>query len=216
MSEISFSDNYHDLSNEYGVNAGFQFEYYCEVCRDVWRSEFEAYHSAQASGWLDKAAGIFGGVFHQASNAVEGLAQSGWRSARDMAFKKSLESAKHHFHRCAKCHQYVCAKCWNTSSGLCVNCAPLAQVEIESSRAHGIASGAGEKAMDFGRQRGAQMDVTAEKQLMCPECGAPTKGAKFCPECGSKLAIKSQCPGCGSEIPPSVKFCPECGHPLKR
>ena len=215
MSEIKFADNYRDISHEYGVNAGFQFEFYCEVCQDTWRSEFEAYRSAQASGWLDKAAGLFGGVLHKASDAVEGLAQAGWRTARFNAFREAVESAKRHFHRCAKCSQYVCDNCWNTGSGLCVRCAPVAEVEIESSRAYGMASGAGEKAREKGRDLGAQMDVERERQLVCPNCNTPTRGAKFCPECGTRLAVKNQCPSCYSEISSNVKFCPECGHKIK-
>lgn len=215
MTEIHFSDNYRDLSQEYGVNAGFQFEFYCETCGDRWRTPFQAYHGAQACNWMRKASSLIGGLMGQAADAVETLVQAGFREARDRAFAEAVEAAKAHFHRCAKCRQYVCDKCWNKSRGLCVNCAPDAQVELESAKAHGEACGASEVAMEEGRERGRQMDVSRERQLVCPSCGAQTKGAKFCPECGTKLAVKYQCPSCYKEISLGVKFCPECGHRMR-
>jgi hypothetical protein len=211
MGELKFSDNYRDLSVQHGVNAGFQFEFNCERCNDTWRTDFIPYRSAQASGWLSKAAGMLGGVLGGVGDAVDGLAQSGWREARDDAFRASVENAKKHFHRCAKCFQYVCDTCWNKGSGLCMNCAPSAEVEIEAARAQGAVYAAGEKAALEGIQRGKQMDVKRDRQLVCPQCQAETKGAKFCPECGAKLAVSSSCSSCGTEMTPGIKFCPECG-----
>jgi len=60
MSEIKFSDNYKDLSKNSGVNAGFQFEFFCEQCNDTWRSPFVPYKRGQVSGWLGKIAGMVG------------------------------------------------------------------------------------------------------------------------------------------------------------
>ena len=214
MGELKFSDNYNDLSDQSGVNAGFQFEFFCERCSDTWRSEFVPYRSGQASGWVGKAAGLFGDVLGGAGQALEGLAESGWGKARDGAFKVAIEQAKSHFHRCARCYQYVCDTCWNDDKGLCLNCAPDAEVEIEAARASGEVYAAGEKAALEGIQRGKQMDVKGERQLVCPACGAETHGAKFCPNCGGKLAGKTKCPACSAEISPGVKFCPECGKKI--
>lgn len=137
MPEIKFSDNYNDLSQHSRVNAGFQFEFSCERCDDTWRTDFVPFRSGQASGWLGKAAGIFGGAIGGASEALEGLAQSDWGKAHDEAFKQAVEQAKRHFHRCARCFQYVCDTCLNKDKGLCLNCAPSAEVEIEAARAQG-------------------------------------------------------------------------------
>jgi len=216
MGEIKFSDNYNDLSQESGVNAGFQFEFFCERCNDTWRADFVPYRSGQASGWLSKAGGILGGVLGGASEAAEGLAQAGWGKAHDEAFRLAVEQAKKHFHRCARCFQYVCDTCWNKGNGLCLNCAPDAEVEVEAARAQGEVSGAGEKAALEGVRRGKQKDVKRDRQLVCPQCGAETKGAKFCPECGYQLAIKGRCPACSAEISPTVKFCPECGKKISK
>ncbi len=216
MAELKFADNYGDLSVESGVNAGFQFEFYCERCGDTWRTEFVPYRSGKASGWLGKATGLLGGVLGSAGDAVEGLAQAGWGKAHDEAFKGAVEQAKRHFHRCARCFQYVCGVCFNRQSGLCLHCAPDAEVEIEAARAQGEVYGAGEKAALEGIRRGKQKDVKRSRQLICPQCGTETHGAKFCPECGSQLEGKSRCPSCSAEVSPATKFCPECGHPMKK
>ncbi len=215
MGEVKFSDNYSDLSRQRGVDAGFQFEFNCERCNDRWRTDFVPYRSGQASGWLGKAAGMFGGVLGNVGSAAEGLAQAGWSSARDEAFKEALEQAKSHFHRCARCHQYVCDQCWNTDNGLCLNCAPNAEVEIEAARAAGQTQAAGEKAALEGTRLGQNMDVKRDRQLVCPQCKAETKGAKFCPNCGYKLAVKANCPKCSAEVPAGAKFCPECGQTMQ-
>jgi hypothetical protein len=211
MSETWFSDNFSDLSREGGVDSGFQFEFYCERCRDAFRTDVTNYRSGQAAGWLGKASGMLGGLLGQAGDAVEGVAQAGWHKAHDEAFRNSITEAKQHFKRCARCYQYVCAKCWNKDVGLCFNCAPDAEVEIEAAKASGMVYAAGEKAALEGIQQGKKMDVKRERQLVCPDCNAEVHGAKFCPECGKKMAVKEACPDCGTEVAPGTKFCPECG-----
>jgi hypothetical protein len=214
MSEIKFSKNFTDHSVQSGANAGFQFEFYCERCSDAWRSEFVPYRGEQASSWLGKAAGMFGGVLGAASTAAEGLAQEGYGKAHDAAFTAAIEQAQHHFHRCARCLKYTCDTCWNSDKGLCRDCAPTLEVEINAARAEGEVQAAREAALAEGKQRGQQKDVKHDQQLVCPQCHAETHGAKFCPECGAKLAVVSQCPKCSAEVPPGTKFCPECGNKL--
>jgi hypothetical protein len=214
MGEIKFGDNYNDLSKESGVNAGFQFEFSCERCNDTWRSDFVPFRSGQASGWLGKAGGLLGGVLGSAGEALEGLAESRWGKARDEAFRAAVQAAQHHFHRCARCFQYVCDTCWNGGKGLCLNCAPSAEVEIEAARTGGEVTAAAEEARLEGERRGKQMDVKRGRQLACPQCGAETKGAKFCPECGAKLAVIVRCPACSGEVAPGAKFCAECGQKM--
>jgi hypothetical protein len=43
--ETKFANNVSDLSNSSGVDAGFQFEFYCQRCNDRWRTEFKPYRS---------------------------------------------------------------------------------------------------------------------------------------------------------------------------
>lgn len=215
MGEIKFSDNYRDLCIQSGVNSGFQFEFYCERCHDAWRTDFKSYSSGRASGWLGKATGFLGGIASEAGSAMEGLAESGWGRARDEAFKESVKQAENHFNRCARCFQYVCGRCWNKDKGLCLNCAPDAEVEIEAARARGELEAAAEQAAKEGMSRGAAKDVKSSRQLVCPKCRAETHGAKFCPECGMQMAKAAFCPECRAEVSPGVKFCPECGHKME-
>lgn len=216
MGEMQFSKNFNDLCQQTGVAAGFQFEFYCERCNDTWRSEFVPFRSGQAAGWIGKAASFFGGAISGAGSAAEGLAQAGWGQARDEEFKKALDQAKNHFHRCAKCSGYFCDRCWNMQKGLCLSCAPSVEVEIEAARIQGEISGAVEVATEEGRQRGAKAVIAKDRQLVCPSCKAETHGAKFCPSCGTKLAAKRFCAECGAETGPDAKFCPECGKPAKQ
>lgn len=213
MAEIKFADNYQDLSQQDGVDAGFQFEFYCERCNDRWRTRFRPYRSGQASGWVSKAAGMFGGVLGGASSALEGMAQAGFNSARDEAFKGAIEEAKAHFHRCGSCFQYVCATCFDSEKGMCYNCAPSVKVAIATARAQGEVQGASEAAMEEGLARGKKHDVRRDHQLVCRQCSAETHGAKFCPECCTPTGVKAACSACSAEIQPGTKFCPECGHP---
>lgn len=212
MANIKFADNYQDLSQSDGVDAGFQFEFYCERCNDRWRTPFKAYRSGQASGWASKASGFFGGLLGEASSALEGVAQAGWHGARDDAFRDAIEQAKAHFHRCAGCHQYVCGPCFDSAGGLCRNCAPDVEVAIATARAQGEIQGASETATAEGVARGQKRDVRSARQFVCPECSAETHGAKFCPECGHKLATTTSCGGCSAALQPGTKFCPECGR----
>lgn len=215
MDELKFSDNYNDLSQQGGVRSGFQYEFYCERCNDTWRTAFVPYRSGQASGWLQKATSFFGGALGgAASDALEGIADSAWGNAHDRAFQEAVEQAKHHFHRCSRCFQYVCDVCWNGDRGLCLNCAPDVQTEVEAARTQGEISGAAEKAVLEGIRKGKQREVKTVSQLQCPRCGAETKGAKFCPQCGYKLAQKLTCPSCSAELPSTAKFCPECGNKI--
>lgn len=210
---MKFSDNYSDLSRQGGLDAGFQFQFHCERCRDTWRTDFVPYRSGQASGWISQASGIFGGVLGNLGRAADGVAQAGWSRARDEAFREAIEQAKGHFHRCARCFQYVCDTCWTSGKGLCLNCAPSTGVEIEAARAAAEADAAIELARAQGAESAKKFDMKrGDRQLVCPKCGAETSGAKFCPGCGNKLAVKTACPECSAEVPSGARFCPECGH----
>lgn len=216
MAEIRFSDNYNDISRRHGTDSGFQFEFFCERCNDTWRTEFIPYRTAQASGWLSKAAGVFGGIIGgTVGDAVEGVAEAGWSSAHDKAFAEAIEKAKQHFHRCPRCLQYVCGPCWHRDKGLCRNCAPSAEVEVEAARAEGEVEAAREKGREEGNRCGARIETGRDRQLVCPDCGHETEGAKFCPHCGRKLATKNQCPSCNTQVSPGTKFCPECGSKIQ-
>jgi membrane protease subunit (stomatin/prohibitin family) len=211
MAELKFSGNYSDLCEEYGTGAGFQFEFSCARCGDTWRSEFVPYASGQASEWLGRASGLFGGVLGGAADAVGGVSEGAFGVERDKQFAKAIANAEEHFHRCPRCTTQVCDVCWNSEAGLCLACAPSAEVEIEAAYASGKVYAVGEKAANAGIVDGKHMDVKTRTQLVCPKCEAETGGAKFCPQCGEKLAQKAFCTGCGAAIADGAKFCGECG-----
>ncbi len=209
--EMQFSSNYSDLSNSSGVDAGFQFEFYCQRCNDRWRTRFEPYRSGQASGWVQKGASLFGGLLGSASSVLNGVAEAGWHSARDAAFTNAVSAGQQHFNRCGDCHRYVCAPCFDSANGLCFNCAPNVNVAITQARAQGEVNGAREQAQAEGYARGTQREVTQPMQLVCPQCRTETHGAKFCPECGHKTAQQVACGSCATALEPGTKFCTECG-----
>lgn len=216
QSDLHFSNNYHDLCEQNGTGAGFQFEFYCQCCNDTWRSPFEPYRSGQASGWVREAGGFLGSLLgnlgSEINNAADGLARAGWGVARDSAFKKAIGAAENHFHRCAHCHQYVCDRCWNNETGLCRGCAPDLAAEVQTARHAGVVQAATDNARAAGAGIGAKVDVMASNALVCPACHSETHGAKFCPQCGQNLGAKAQCKSCHSELPAASRFCPECGQ----
>lgn len=218
MPEVKFADNYRDMCEESGARAGFQFEFFCERCNMTWQSDFVPFRSGQAAAWMDKASGFLGGVLGgvgeaigSAGDAVAGVGEATYGTERDKAFRAAFEEAKANFHRCPKCLDYVCDQCWNVDAGLCRACAPSAEVEAEAAFAAGKVQAAGEKAALEGIHEGKHMDVKTRRQLVCPDCGAETEGAKFCPECGKKLAQNAFCTQCGAAMAAGAKFCGECG-----
>jgi hypothetical protein len=210
--EMQFSNNFLDLSQSAGVDAGFQFEFYCQRCNERWRTTFKPYRNGQASGWIQKGASIFGGLLGNASTVANGWAEAGWHTARDEAFTEAVASGKAHFNRCGNCHHYACGPCFDSVAGLCFNCAPNVNVAIAVARTQGEVQGASANANEEGVRRGAARSVVQPLQLVCPECRAETHGAKFCPECGHQMAQQAQCVACPTMLQPGTKYCTECGQ----
>ncbi|MHB1057461.1 MAG: zinc ribbon domain-containing protein [Rhodanobacter sp.] len=214
--DLHFADNYRDLCRQGGTGSGFQFEFYCECCNDTWRSPFDPYRSGQASGWMQQASSLLGGLLGGAGSsldeAAEGFAQAGWGPARDTAFRQAIEAAQAHFHRCARCHNYACDSCWDADRGLCRDCAPDLATEIQAARHGGTLEAATERARAQGSAQGERLDVASARQLVCPACHAEARGGKFCPQCGHSLDAPATCAGCHAALPAGSRFCPECGH----
>jgi membrane protease subunit (stomatin/prohibitin family) len=204
MSEIQFSDNYNDLSTD----NGFQFEFYCEHCRDAWRSPFDRYAAGTAESLLGAADGLFGGIFGQARNALSQVRGAGWSKARDTALRTAVEQAKDHFHRCPRCANHYCDNCWNEDEGVCIVCVPRLDAELSAIRREAKIARAREEA--YNQATVSREDLT-DRVVSCRDCGAPVGRAKFCPECGTSVSLTRACGSCSAEIPTSAKFCPECG-----
>jgi membrane protease subunit (stomatin/prohibitin family) len=204
MSEIQFSDNYNDLSTD----NGFQFEFHCEHCHEVWRSPFDRYAAGTAEGILGAAEGLFGGIFGQARNALSQVRGAGWSKARDDALRKAVEQAKDHFHRCPRCANHYCDNCWNEDEGVCIVCVPRLDAELSAIRREAKIQRAREEA--YNQATVSREDLT-DRVVSCRDCGAAVGRAKFCPECGTPVSLTRNCGSCSAEIPTSAKFCPECG-----
>lgn len=59
---------------------------------------------------------------------------------------------------------------------------------------------------------GNKIEILAENEMICPNCGKKTAKGKFCMECGGALVAK--CAKCGAELPTGAKFCLECGEKI--
>ena len=204
MSEIHFTDKYHDVS----TNSGFQFEFYCERCHDAWRSPFDRYAAGTMEDVLGAASNMFGGLFGSARSAMEQVRSAGYSSAKDAALKKAVKEAVGHFHRCPRCSNNFCDKCWNADEGTCIGCVPRLDAEIASIRNEAKIAAVREKA--FQTATASSQDLEA-RAVSCRDCGAPVGRGKFCPECGTPVSLTKNCASCSAEVPASSKFCPECG-----
>lgn len=212
MTRIEFTRNYNDLS----TNQGFQFEFNCDRCGNGYRSRFQPNPLGYASTAMDAANSLLGGIFGRAADMAEKARSAAWEKAHDTAFVTAMDELKPDFVQCPRCMSWVCRKsCWNSTPGLCKNCAPdlsteMAAAQAEKNRQKVWESADSTSVTDevVGNSKNWKEGVKAG----CPSCGASVAhGAKFCPECGTKLAQKSFCTECGAEIKPASKFCSECG-----
>lgn len=150
--------------------------------------------------WLNRgistASGLLGSVGSGVGSAAEGLAGSGWGSARDASFQRAIKAAEGHFNRCARCACYVCGRCWHPEQGLCFSCAPDTEGEAMAAQQRGLNDLAMQQAYDEGQRRGQEYDARTARQLVCPQCRTETHGGRFCPGCGFELAQQRPCAGC--------------------
>jgi len=210
MSSIQFTRNHTDHSTD----KGFQFEFFCDRCRNGFMSEYKASMTGLASSALKAAGDIFGGVFGQVSRGTYELDRAVRGPAHDKAFQEAVEEIKVNFRQCPKCSNWACiATCWNQKRGLCYDCAPSVETELAAAQAQATVEQVREKVKQ--QDLTAGIDVTSEAAALCPSCGARTQGAKFCPECGKPLRPKNECPRCGTKAEAGTKFCPECGNKMQ-
>ncbi|HDP69713.1 MAG TPA: zinc ribbon domain-containing protein [Actinobacteria bacterium] len=217
---IGFTDNFADNSTE----AGFQFTFYCDICREGYKTRFiesKTYKKGKLlkglGGLISAGSQIAGkyGVGYGAERAADVISERfqgmspAWHKEHEAAFELAQNEAKQHFHRCPKCTKWVCENDWNEQEGLCTQCAPRVSIEVAAAKA--------EKAVQDIKEKAAKTQVfTGEiesKQTLCPQCGKPAGEGKFCNNCGAPLNLV-KCPKCGAQSPAGTRFCGECGTKL--
>lgn len=188
--------NYRDLSQVRGDSPGFQFEFFCELSGETWKSPFRPYRRGQLFGVVAKLTYWFNQL-HSASRVTEHLASSGSEKAKQAALAEAQELALRRFTQCEKCGKWVI----NT------------QIDERTGRCNGCA-GRGRPANGFGSAYADDSGDDAQgAAVLCPNCQTPSQGGRFCHECGFDMAsIYKSCPGCGTTLPRQARFCTDCGH----
>ncbi|HHV64609.1 MAG TPA: zinc ribbon domain-containing protein [Peptococcaceae bacterium] len=214
-----FTDNYEDNSTE----AGFQFTFYCDICREGYKTKFIESSTYKKGRFLRGISGAFGAASSMLGGLGRGLERGAdilserfhgmspdWQREHDQAFELAQNEAKGHFHRCPRCRKWVCENDWNEQDGLCVECAPRQNVEIAAARAKRIT----EEIEEAASQSKLFTGKIESKQTICPRCGKPSGEGKFCNNCGASLKL-NVCPRCGAENSAQSRFCGECGNRLQ-
>lgn len=220
MTLKAFTSNCKDNSTD----AGFQFTFYCDICRDGYKSRFiesKTYKRKNRMRGLSRIAAIGASMAGQ-HRVSSGMRQGGhmmgthsgkspeWHKEFEKAFGEAQNEAKGHFTRCPKCYKWVCATDWNEQSGLCVQCAPRVNVEVQAARA-------GRMAQDIAAKAATTQVFTGEideRATICHQCNKPAGEGKFCSNCGANMSLV-KCEKCGTESAPGIRFCGQCGNNLE-
>jgi len=215
---IGFTDNYADNSTE----AGFQFTFFCDCCREGFKSRFTEASTYKKQRFF-KGLGDMIGVVSQLTGANIGGLERGadvigerfrgmspeWQKEHERVFEEAQAEVKGRFRRCPKCSKWFCPSCFNEQAGLCSGCAPRENVEVAAARAQKMAQDIKDKAAATPVYTG-KID---ERQTLCPKCAKPCGSGKFCTECGAPLGLP-KCPACGAENQAGARFCSSCGGKL--
>jgi len=218
----AFTRNYEDNSTD----AGFEFTFYCDHCRDGFKSSFiesTTYKRGRGLRGLAEGASILGNLVGGAlgqvgyaseragdilSERFEGKSPD-WQKEHQNAFEVAQNEGRQHFHRCNSCSSYVCDACFNEDEGLCVGCAPRQEIYVAKARADAM-----KRNIDEAGQNATVWQGSVEsKTTVCPNCGKPAGSGKFCNNCGASMELHT-CPACGAKNALTVRFCNNCGTNL--
>ena len=188
--------NYRDLSTlSSAPGAGFQFEFFCEVSGETWRSPFQPYRRGQLFGLVSKLTYWFNGL-HSFGRAAGYASEAGSGKAKASALAEAQLQAAQRFRQCPDCNKWVSFSVWDDRGQHCSNC-------VSKARGGGFPGGYSESGAD----------ASAAAGPLCPNCQTPSEGGRFCHECGFDMASAfKSCPGCGTTLPRQARFCTDCGH----
>jgi len=219
---VSFTKNFADNSTE----AGFQFTFFCDSCRDGYKTKFvqaKSYKKRKIFGGIGKLASAAGSLTGRygagygvqtgadvISDRWSGMSPE-WHKEHEKAFQEASNEGMGHFNKCPRCHEWACDECWNEEEGLCVKDAPRVAVEVAAAKAAKAKEDIMAKAAETKVFKG---EITS-KQTICPSCGKPAGMGKFCNNCGAPLGLL-KCKKCGATNQAGTKFCGECGAKLSK
>ena len=221
MTMQAFTSNYADNSTE----AGFQFTFYCDLCREGYKTKFieaKSYKKANLLRGISRLANLgatlAGGqtIGYNIERGMDTLRERfqgmspEWHREHEKAFELAQNEAQQHFHRCPRCRRWVCDNDWNEQEGLCVQDAPRLNVEVVAARAAKAVADIAAKV----EQKQIYKGTVDAKPTICPQCGKPCGTGKFCVNCGASLEMV-KCPKCGAQHAAGTKFCGECGTRLE-
>jgi len=218
----AFTRNYEDNSTD----AGFQFTFNCDHCRDGFKSSFiesDTYKKGKGLRGLTQGLGFLGDLVGGRLQELSNVAERGesvlserfegqspaWQKEHEEAFVRAQNEAQKSFHRCNSCFSYVCDSCYNEDEGLCVGCAPRQEIAVAKARADAMKRNIEAAGQDATVWQGA----IESKTTVCPACGKPAGSGKFCNNCGASMELK-ECPKCGAKNSLAVRFCNNCGANL--
>ena len=216
-----FSDNFADNSTD----SGFQFTFFCDLCKEGYKTSFITSKSARKKGIMRMFTGLVsaatfmtgkyraGYSVRRGGDAITGTHHGKspkWHKEHESAFELAQNEAKKHFHRCPKCTKWMCENDWNEQEGLCISCAPRVNIEVAAAKS--------KKAIDDVYAKASKTQVfdgeIESKQTLCPACNKPAGEGKFCNNCGASLDLL-KCPKCGAENAVGTRFCGGCGTGLE-
>ena len=188
-------ENYRDVGS-YGSNSpGFQFEFHCSNCANVWKTAFKPYRKGQAAGFFSSLLMYVHGM-RNLSAATRLASDAGLQGAKKAALDEAMARADTLYSVCSKCRKAVCESCFSARDGLCQHCV--------------IQSGGPSRAGGQGRSEDSPQQAAA---MSCPNCRGAHGGGRFCAECGFDMAsTHKSCPDCGVMALRQARFCNDCGH----
>jgi hypothetical protein len=217
-----FTRNYEDNSTD----AGFQFTFYCDICKDGFKSSFiesETYKKKKGTRLLGQGinlAGNFlgGKIRNLTSNAERGSSilserfegkSPEWHKEHELAFERAQNEAKRQFNRCPACNTYTCDHCFNEVEGLCSKCAPRQEIYVAKAKAEAM-----KRNIDAAGGAATVWQGNIESKVtICTACGKPAGSGKFCNNCGANMDMVT-CPKCGEKNAQTIRFCNNCGTNL--